>query len=102
MAIGTGATTAVFSVVKGILLTPLPYREPNRIVLFRADLRGYPQQPLLTGEEKEALRDRTDLFESVASVYQSEGNLTSGLKSIIGKFRRSGPKGEAATVGNTP
>jgi putative ABC transport system permease protein len=78
MAIGTGATTAVFSVVKGILLTPLPYREPNRIVLFRADLRGYPQQPLLTGEEKEALRDRTDLFESVASVYQSEGNLTSG------------------------
>jgi len=31
-----------------------------------------------------------------------EGNLTSGLKSIIGKFRRSGPKGEAATVGNTP
>jgi putative ABC transport system permease protein len=77
MAIGIGATTAVFSVVKGILLTPLPYREPNRIVLFRADLRGYSQQPLLTGEEKAALQDRTDLFESVASVYQSDGNLTS-------------------------
>ena len=31
-----------------------------------------------------------------------EGNVTSGLKSIIGRFRRSGRKGEAATVGNTP
>jgi putative ABC transport system permease protein len=76
MAIGIGATTAVFSVVRGILQTPLPYREPHRIVLFRADLRGYPQQPLLTGEEEAALRDRADLFASVASVYQSDGNLT--------------------------
>ena len=31
-----------------------------------------------------------------------EGNLTTGLKSIIGRFRRSGRKSEAATVGNTP
>ena len=31
-----------------------------------------------------------------------EGNLTSGLKSFIGRFRRSRPKGETATVGNTP
>jgi len=31
-----------------------------------------------------------------------EGNLTSGLKSLLRKFRKPGPKGEAATVGNTP
>lgn len=31
-----------------------------------------------------------------------EGNLTAGLRSLIGRFRRSRPKGEAATVGNTP
>jgi hypothetical protein len=31
-----------------------------------------------------------------------EGNLVSGFRSLINKFRRSRPKREAATVGDTP
>src|SRR5882672_2497556 len=80
VSLGIGATTAVFSVVRAVLIQPLPYREPNRLVLFRADAPGYTRYPGVTGNEFHALRERTDLFEDVAAINGVNANLTDGAE----------------------
>ncbi len=42
MALGIGANVALFTVVRSILLKPLPYRDPNRLALIYEGEKGHP------------------------------------------------------------
>jgi len=77
LAIGIGASTAIFSVVDTVLLRPLPYREPEKLVLITETLPGMSADEIgVSAGEYQDYRDRNRSFSQVAA-YESAGfNLT--------------------------
>jgi len=75
LALGIGANTAIFSLVNGILLRPLPYHEPDRLALLsdkgRAGGRIFIPYPNYSD-----WRERAQSFEGMAAVRSQIFNLT--------------------------
>ena len=70
LAVGIGGTTAVFSVLHAVLLAPLPYEEPGRLVRIYQAEPGRPEtRHYLTGAHFSMLREHAASFESVAALY---------------------------------
>src|SRR5687767_3686004 len=69
LALGIGATTAIFSVANAVLLRPLPYDEPERLAIIWGELRtrNVPDWPFAPGDLKD-LMDQGTLFEGIAGV----------------------------------
>jgi len=65
LALGIGATTAIFSVVYGVLLRPLPYRESNRIMaVFEVTSKGRPSR--VADPNFDDFRDQSRSFQAIA------------------------------------
>ena len=67
VALGIGTTTAIFSVVYGVMLRPLPYGEPERLVAIWTDLpnEAAPRTRVNAADYRD-WRDRTSVFEDAA------------------------------------
>src|SRR5919201_5932759 len=78
LALGIGANSAIFSVVNAVVLRPLPYREPSRLVALWGDLnqKGFEEVELSAPEFVDFRTRGSSVFEDVA-VYSHAGfNLT--------------------------
>jgi putative ABC transport system permease protein len=67
LALSIGANAAIFGVVSGVLLHPLPYREPNRVMMLED--RWLPRFPSFetTPQEFRAWQDQSHAFEQLAA-----------------------------------
>jgi predicted permease len=77
LAIGIGASTAIFSVVDTVLLRPLPYQRSDQLVVVSETLPGMSMDEIgVSAGEYQDYRDRNRSFSQVAA-YESAGfNLT--------------------------
>src|ERR1035438_9017068 len=66
LALGIGANTAVFSVVDAVLLRPLPYRTPSRLVKIEESTTKLPAT-WIPAAHYLRWRERGDLFANLAA-----------------------------------
>ncbi len=68
LAIGVGANVAAFSVINAALLEPLPYAEPDRLMLGRVTYGGEMGGTTVSAHDYYDYRDRSDAFETLSAI----------------------------------
>ncbi len=101
LALGIGATTAIFSVAYGALLRPLPYANANRLVWISGRFQAMPFLHNLAGADYFSIRHSVDAFSSLGATAGEGVALRIGNESQWLPAARFGP-GVFKTLGVQP
>jgi hypothetical protein len=77
LALGIGGAVAIYTIIHSLLLRPLPYRDPDRLVTVWAALPDHPAAEVPPLSDYAAWRERNSFFEEMAALLlKTEINLT--------------------------
>jgi putative ABC transport system permease protein len=92
MALGIGANTAVFSVVNGVLLKPLAYRDPDRIVTLTSTWKGGGKLRQVSVPDFEDWHHQTTAFSAMAYYRSSDEPTRAGSSAEYVHVARVSPE----------
>src|SRR5512142_975300 len=80
LALGIGANTAIFSVVRGVLLKPLPYPDADRVVALRTMSRQGRLMGAASFPDMLDWRSRNTVFEEIGGPYPIDLSVSGGTR----------------------
>jgi predicted permease len=92
MALGIGANTAVFSVVNAVLLKPLPYSHPDRIVTLSSLWRKSGAHGQVSAPDFHDWHNQSSAFSAMAYYANDETAVTAGSSAEYGKVAAVAPE----------
>ncbi|HEY2149865.1 MAG TPA: ABC transporter permease [Vicinamibacterales bacterium] len=101
MAVGIGATAAIFSVVDATLLQPLPLPQPQQLVRIEADFPGVGARDVRISQPEWKDLQRSGIFQYVSPVVNGSVNLTGASQPARIVFKGVAP-GYLALLGVSP